>query len=346
MKIFADKLPEQLQSGMKAIYFIAGDEPLQMREACDTVRSAVRAVGAEEREVHHVDNSFKWSTLHDASASMSLFGSHKLIELHLPSGKPGQEGSQALQAYAKTISENKGQSDNTLLIISGKLEGSATNSKWFKALDAVGIYVPVWPVDANRLPGWITHRLRKAGFQPTPEAVSLLAQRVEGNLLACDQEIEKLRLLYPNQSQLDDQAVMNAVHDSSRFDVFTLTDALLQANPVRTSRILAGLQGEGIEPPIILWGITRELRQLITLKHRTDQGQSFDRICRELRIWDKRKPLYQKALQTHTPDQLHQLLLQAEKVDRSIKGLDKGNSWTQLNQLCLTFSGFNPFPSH
>lgn len=346
MKVFADKLPEQLQSGVKAIYFVAGDEPLQMREACDAVRAATRAIGAEEREVHHVDSSFKWSTLHDASASMSLFASHKLIELHLPSGKPGQEGSQALQAYAKTISENKGQSDNTLLIISGKLEGSATNSKWFKALDAVGIYVPVWPVDAQRLPGWITHRLRKAGFQSTPEAVSLLAQRVEGNLLACDQEIEKLRLLYPNQNHLDDQAILNAVHDSSRFDVFTLTDALLQANPVRTSRILAGLQGEGVEPPILLWGITRELRQLITLKHRTDQGQSFDRICRELRIWDKRKPLYQKALHTHSAKKLHTLLMQAEQADRCIKGLEQGNTWFLLNQLCLAFSGFKALPLH
>lgn len=343
MKVFADKLPDQFKSGMKAIYFIAGDEPLQMREACDQVRAAVRAIGAEEREVHHVDNSFQWSTLHDASASMSLFASHKLIELHMPSGKPGKEGSQALQAYAKSISDNKGQSDNTLLIISGKLEGSSTNSKWFKSLDAVGVYVPVWPVDAQRLPGWITHRLRKAGFQATPEAVSLLAQRVEGNLLACDQEIQKLRLLYPDQSHLDDQAVLNAVHDSSRFDVFTLTDALLQADPVRTSRILTGLKGEGVEAPILLWGIARELRQLITLKHRTDQGQSFDRICRELRIWDKRKPLYQKALRQHSPKQLHQLLQQAEQVDRKIKGLEKGDSWSLLSQLCLSFSGFQAF---
>jgi DNA polymerase-3 subunit delta len=343
MKVFADKLSDHLKSGLKAIYFIAGDEPLQMREACDQVRAAVRSAGAEEREVHHVDASFQWSTLHDTSASMSLFASHKLIELHLPTGKPGKEGSLALQAYAKTVSDNKGQSDNTLLIISGKLEGSASNSKWFKTLDAVGIYVPVWPVDAQRLPGWISQRLRKAGFQASPGAVSILAQRVEGNLLACDQEIQKLRLIYPDQKQLDEDAILGAVHDSSRFDVFTLTDALLQANPVRTSRILTGLKGEGVEPPILLWGITRELRQLITLKHRTDQGQSFDRICRELRIWDKRKPLYQRAMQTHSGKQLHQLLLQAEQVDRKIKGLDKGSSWPLLNQLCLAFSGFRAF---
>lgn len=341
MKVFADKLSDQLKSGLKPIYLIAGDEPLQMREASDAVRAAVRQAGAEEREVHHVDNSFSWSTLLEANASMSLFSSHKLIELHIPSGKPGQEGSQALQAYAQEISDNRGQSDNTLMIISGKLEGSSTNSKWFKALDAVGVFVPVWPLDQQRLPGWITHRLRTAGFQPTPEAVSLLAQRVEGNLLACDQEIQKLRLAYPDQSQLDDQAILAAVHDSSRYDVFNLTDALLAGDPVRTSRILTGLQGEGLEPPIILWGITRELRQLINLKHRVDQGQSFDRICRDLRIWDKRKPVYQKAIKAHSGRQLHQLILMAQQVDQRIKGIEKGKSWPILNQLCLKFSGLN-----
>ena len=339
MKIFADKLNDQLTKGLKPIYLIAGDEPLQMREACDAVRAAARKAGAEEREVHHVDSSFSWSALMEANASMSLFASHKLIELHLPNGKPGQEGSQALQAYAKEISDNRGRSDNTLLIISGKLESSATNSKWFKALDGVGIFVPVWPLDQQRLPGWITHRLRTAGFHPTPEAVALLAQRVEGNLLACDQEIEKLRLAYPDQQQLDDQAILAAVHDSSRYDVFNLTDALLNADPVRTSKILAGLKGEGLEPPIILWGITRELRQLINLKHRVEQGQSFDQICKSLRIWDKRKPVYQRALQAHTSGQLHQLILQAEQVDQRIKGLQKGDSWPLLQQLCLHFSG-------
>jgi DNA polymerase-3 subunit delta len=339
MKIFTDKLSEQLKSGLKPIYLISGDEPLQMREACDLVRTSVRKAGAEEREVHHVDNNFAWSTLIEANASMSLFSSHKLIELHIPSGKPGQEGSQALQAYAKEISDNRGQSDNTLLIISGKLEGSSTNSKWFKALDAVGVFVPVWPLDSQRLPSWITHRLRAAGFQATPEAVALLAQRVEGNLLACDQEIQKLRLAYPDQNTLDDQAIMAAVQDSSRYDVFNLTDAVLNADPVRTSRIITGLQGEGLEPPIILWGITRELRQLINLKHRTEQGQSFDHICRELRIWDKRKPLYKKALSVHSSKQLHQLILMAEQVDQRIKGMQKGKSWPLLSQLCLKFSG-------
>lgn len=339
MKVFADKLPEQLKGGLKPVYLISGDEPLQMREASDAVRAAARSQGAEEREVYHVDNSFSWSTLADSNASMSLFSSHKLVELHLPSGKPGQEGSQALQAYAQEISDNRGQSDNTLLIIAGKLESSATNSKWFKALDTVGIFVPIWPMDQQRLPGWITHRLRAAGFQPTPEAVTLLAQRVEGNLLACDQEIQKLRLAYPDQTQLDDQAVLNAVHDSSRYDVFNLTDAMLLADPVRTSRVLTGLQGEGLEPPIILWGVTRELRQLINLKHRVDQGQSFERICRDLRIWDKRKPIYQKAIQSHSTRQLHQLILMAEQVDQRIKGIHKGDSWPLLTQLCLTFSG-------
>ncbi|OPX56660.1 DNA polymerase III, delta subunit [Oceanospirillum multiglobuliferum] len=346
MKIFADKLSDHLKGKLKPIFFVSGDEPLQMREACDQIRAAVRKMGAEEREVYQVDNSFNWGVLHDASASMSLFASHKLIELHLPSGKPGQEGSQALQAYAKQISDDKGHSDNTLLIISGKLESSAANSKWFKALDAVGIYLPIWPIDASRLNGWISHRLRQAGFHATPEAISLLASRVEGNLLACDQEIQKLRLIYPEQNQLDENAILNAVQDSARFDVFALTDAMLLGDAVRTSKILTGLKGEGIEPPIILWGITRELRQLITLKHRVDQGQSFERLCKDLRIWDKRKPIYQRAMQQHSLRELQQLILQAEQVDRRIKGLDskalKNSVWPLLSQLCLSFSGLEP----
>lgn len=214
MKIRLDQLKIQLQKTLAPIYFVSGDEPFQVGEACQLIREQARAQGVTEREVFHVDRSFDWNQLTASAGAMSLFAERKLIEVQLPTGKPGDAGAKALVAYAEQAAE-----ENILLVISGKLEAAQQRSKWYKALDKVGAMLAIWPIDAAQLPQWIRQRLQLRGLKPTPEAVALLADRVEGNLLAADQEMEKL-LLLNGAGDVDAEQVMEAVSDSARFDAF------------------------------------------------------------------------------------------------------------------------------
>jgi DNA polymerase III subunit delta len=337
VKVFPDKLPEALSKKLPPVVIVAGDEPLQHMEACDAVRAAARTKGIEEREVLHVEANFAWGRLRETAASLSLFASRKLIELRLGSSNLGQEGTKALKEHAEQLSG----SDDVLLISMGKLDYRQQKSAWFQALDKVGLFVPVWPVDIARLGFWLRDRAQRHGLTLDLDAARLLGERTEGNLLAADQELQKLALLMPPGARIGPAQIAGGVEDSARYDVFTLVDACLKGERERVSRIMRGLRGEGVEAPIVLWALARELRTLLSLHQHLDQGQSFEHACKAQKpaIFDKRRPAYQQAIARLPMKRLHKLLLFAQRLDLAIKGATPLPTWDGLHDLALTLAG-------
>lgn len=324
MKVRPDQLQSHLKNELAAIYFISGDEPLQVMESADRIRAAARQRDYTEREVMDVDAQFDWNLLLDAANSMSLFAEKRILELRLPSGKPGKAGSQVLQEYAQRPAD-----DAVLIISSGKLEGSAKNSKWFKTLDQQGVVIPCWPVNLDQLPGWIDQRLQSKGIQADRDAVKLLADRVEGNMLAAAQEVDKLFLLY-GAARLDFQQVASAVADSSRYNIYDLVDSALQGDVVRSAKIIGGLKSEGVEPILLLWALSREIRQLVQI---SEARVSADAAMSQLRIWDSRKPLLRRALSRHKANRWKLFLKRCARIDRVVKGVEDGRAWDELLML-------------
>ena len=227
MKIRYEQLATSLKQKLAPVYLVSGDEPFQANESCVQIRTAAQENGYTEREIFHVERSFDWSNLGLSGNSLSLFSDRKLIELRMPAGKPGTEGSRAIVEFLDAQSD-----DTLLLIVTSKLDATAQRGKWVKAVESAGVHLPVWPIDAQRLPGWIQARLAKRGCTIDPDALPLLVDRVEGNLLAADQELEKLRLLY-GEGRISLEQVQSAVADSSRYDVFSLVDECLRGNAAR-----------------------------------------------------------------------------------------------------------------
>lgn len=334
MRLRPEQLERDLQKQLLPIYLVSGDEPLLVQECTDRIRAAARAAGCTEREVLEVDGrSFDWNQLLSSAAALSLFAERKLIELRLPTGKPGAEGSKALVEYAQNCGE-----DNILMIIAGKIDRQSTNSKWFKTLDQSGAIVQVWPVDARELPRWIERRVQGAGMTIDAEALQLLADRVEGNLLAAAQEIEKLRLL-ATESHISAATVTGAVADNARYDLFGLVDAAVAGDAEHALRMLYGLRGEGTEGAVVLWALAREIRTLREARRLIDGGQPAQQVLRSLRVWDKRQPLVQSALRRHDAQSVDQLMAQAGRADGSIKGFADGKPWDNLALLVQQLAG-------
>ncbi|WP_016702699.1 DNA polymerase III subunit delta [Pseudomonas chlororaphis] len=337
MKLAPAQLGKHLQGTLAPIYVISGDDPLLCQEAADAIRSAARQQGFDERQVFSADANFDWGTLLQAGASMSLFAEKRLLELRLPSGKPGDKGAAAFIEYCSRPAE-----DTLLLISLPKLDGSAQKTKWGKALidGEQTQFIHIWPVDASQLPQWIRQRLSQAGLSASQDAVELIAARVEGNLLAAAQEIEKLKLMAEG-GQITVETVQAAVADSARFDVFGLVDAILNGEAAHALRMLEGLRGEGVEPPVILWALSRELRSLANMSLQYSQGTPLDKVFSQARppVWDKRKPLMSKALQRYSAPRWAQLLLDAQRIDAQIKGQAAGSPWSSLSRLSLLMAG-------
>lgn len=337
MKLNPSQLARHLQGSLAPVYCISGDEPLLCQEAADAIRAAARAQGFGERQVFHADAGFDWGQLYQAGASLSLFAERRLIELRIGNGKPGDKGAAALLEYLARPPE-----DTLLLISLPKLDGSTQKTKWAKALiegEQVQ-FLQIWPVDAHQLPQWIRQRLADAGCTATQEAVDLIAARVEGNLLAAAQEIEKLRLLAEND-RIDAETVQAAVADSARYDVFGLLETVLAGDAAHALRMLNGLRGEGVEALFILAMLARELRQLAGIAHQHAQGVPLEKAFASARppIWDKRKPLVSRAIQRHPAQRWAQLLGLAQRVDAQVKGQAAGDPWATLARLCMEFAG-------
>jgi DNA polymerase-3 subunit delta len=339
VQINPEQLGSRLQGPLAPVYFISGDEPLRVMETADAVRAQARKQGYDEREVLTVQPGFDWSTLESTAGSLSLFSQRRVIDLRLPTGKPGDAGSKALRAYAEQPPE-----ETILLITAGKLEQSARRSKWVQALDRAGVVVFVWPLDTQQFPAWVRTRMRQRGLEPTTEAVSLLAERVEGNLLACVQEIDKLYLLQ-GEGPVDAAAITAMVADSARFDVFTLVDAALGGDGVRCARILHGLQGEGVAAPMVLWALTRELRQLAMMADAVAGGEAIPKVLARFRVWQGRKRATGQALGRLSSVACRDLLQRCAEVERVIKGRASGNPWDELLQLALLLAGVTVFPA-
>lgn len=329
MKLNPEQLSQHLQQPLLPVYLLSGDEPLLIQEAGDALRQAARQQGFEEREVMHAESGYQWEDLLNSANAMSLFAARKIIELHIPNGKPGTKGAEMLGSYLASPSP-----DTLLLIFCPRLDGASQKSKWFKAIDQAGATLAFWPIDSQRLPGWIQQRFTQQGMNVSREAANLLADRVEGNLLAAVQEIEKLKLVYPEQTIAADD-ILNAVADSARYDLFNLSDTALAGQSQRCLRMLSGLQAEGTDATLVLWALARDIRMLLELKQSTGSGAVNEAQFRQHRIWGKRKSLVNRALSLHTCDSLQDLLHQCGDVDQAIKGMSRNNPWLLLTDISL-----------
>lgn len=326
MKLRIDQLGNHLRQGLAPVYLLAGDEPLLIQEAADQIRAAARGRGFASRELYHVDKGFDWNELLANANTMSLFGDQKLIELRF-NAKPERDGQEALQRYLANPSP-----DNVLLLILPKLDASSQKAKWFTACDEAGIAIIVYPVDARELPRWLEHRLASAGLQVGADALQFLSDKVEGNLLAAMQEVEKLRLLY-GAGALTLEQVQSAVTDNARYNVFDLIDTALSGDTVKALRMLNGLRGEGEEPLGLLFLLTREVRTLLAVGLALAQRQNPGQAMQQNGVWPKRQPLVQQALRRHTAASLQALLSQALAVDMAVKGRGDDLPWEGLTSL-------------
>ncbi len=333
MRIKPEQLSSHLKRGLAHVYLVSGDEPLQLEECCDAIRAQARQESYTEREVLTATKDFDWGGLTHAAQSLSLFAQRRVLELRLPTGKPGDAGGAALAAYAAHPPQ-----DNLLLVICPKLDSATQKSKWFSALERAGVIVQIWPVAMEAMPAWITRRMNAKGMQVSSEAAALLAERVEGNLLAAVQDIEKLYLLY-GPTRIDLDAITHAVTDSARFDVYEFVDTALKGDAPRTARILAGLRGEGVEPILVLWALAREMRSLAGMAYDCQGGMSPEQALVKYRVWDKRKLPVSHALRRHKLAVWQQQLRTAAQIDRMIKGVCAGNVWDELLQMSLAVAG-------
>ena len=330
MNVRPDQLADVLNRQLHPVYMISGDEPLQVMESSDRVRATCRQQDYTEREVFDVDTSFDWQLLKDEANSLSLFSSRRILDLRIPSGKPGREGGQALKEYAANLPE-----DTVLLITSGKLEAAQKKSAWFKALDQAGVVMQCWPIGPDRLPAWIKQRFQSRGMQASREVIDYVCQRVEGNLLAAAQEIDKLNLLV-GPGVVDIDSVREAVADSSRFSVFELADSALAGDQVRVMRILHGLHAEGIEPILVTWSLAKDIRLLAAVSAKRD---SADYALKQAGVWQNRLPLYKSCLARHSTDRFNRLLQRCAKIDGITKGQQPGNVWDELQTLGYLLAG-------
>ena len=331
MQLRLDALDTHLAKSLSPLYVIASDEHLLALEAADKIRKTARANGYTERDVLVVERSFKWGELLAANQSQSLFGDKKLIELRIPTGKPGKDGGQALQEYAANLNP-----DNLTIISLPKLDWATAKAAWVGTLQQAGVYIDIPLVERAHLPGWIANRLSAQQQNADRQCMDFIADRVEGNLLAAHQEIQKLGLLYPT-GKLTFEQVHDAVLNVARYDVFKLNEAMLSGDAARLMRMMDGLKGEGEALPLVLWAVAEEVRTLLKLKSGVTQGKQLGMLLKEYRIWGPREKLMEPALRRISLATLQTALQEAAQIDKMVKGLRakafSGDAWDALSQL-------------
>jgi len=333
MQLRFDALDTHLTKPLAGLYVITSDEHLLALEASDKIRKTARAQGFSEREVLIVDRSFKWGELLAANQSQSLFGDKKLIELRIPTGKPGKDGGKALQDYSASLSP-----DNVTLITLPKLDWATQKAVWVASLQQASVFIDIPLVERAYLPAWLGVRLAAQRQIANRECLDFIAERVEGNLLAAHQEIQKLALLYP-EGPLSFEQVHDAVLNVARYDVFKLNEAMLSGDTLRLVRMLDGLQGEGEALPLVLWAVAEEIRTLLKLKSGVAQGRTLSQLTKEHRIWGPRERLIEPALRRLKLSTLESALQEAAQIDKMVKGLRaknfSGDAWDAMLQLGL-----------
>jgi DNA polymerase-3 subunit delta len=324
-----DQLTAHLERELRPLYILTGDEPLALKEGVDAIRQAARRQGYDERLSYTAERYFDWKQLKASSQSISLFSSRRLLELHIPSGKPGVEGGKALQEFAANL-----PADTVALITLPKLDKTGQGSAWFSALEKVGVVIPLQTVEIERLPRWIGNRLQAQGQQVDEATLEFLANQVEGNLLAAHQEIQKLGLLYP-AGPLNPEAVREAVLNVSRYDVFQLGDALLAGDPARTAKILQGLEAEGAQPLALLGVLAWLLRGVTRVKLAESRGENLANAMQQAKIWGDRQGQVKRMLARVSLRQLQAAMLKMAEIDKTCKGIASGKPWLELSRLCI-----------
>ena len=345
MQLKPDQLANHLQRGLKSLYVLHGDEPLLQQEALDAIRAAARSHGFTERSAHTVAGShFDWSEVLAAGGSLSLFAEKQIIEIRIPSGKPGKDGSVALQQIAEQSLNN----DSTLtVVLLPRLDKTTRTGAWFMALEQHGVSIEVQTIERNALPQWIAQRLAAQGQrvesgEPGQRTLQFFADRVEGNLLAAHQEIQKLGLLFPGDGSdgvLTFAQVESAVLNVARYDVFKLSEAVLSGQAVRVQRMLDGLQAEGEAEVLVHYTLAEDIRALKRVKDAMAAGRPLPMALREQRIWGVRERLFERVLPKMSDAALGQLLQSAHLVDGIVKGLKQPDwpvsGWQALHRLAL-----------
>ena len=345
MQLAANQLGNHLQRGLKSLYTLHGDEPLLQQEALDAIRAVARAQGYTERTSHTVAGAhFDWSEVLASGGSLSLFADKQIVEIRIPSGKPGKDGSVALQQLAEAA---QGNDDVLTIVMLPRLDKMTKSSAWFGALESCGVTLQVEPVERNALPQWIAQRLaaqgqRVAAGEEGQRTLQFFADRVEGNLLAAHQEIQKLGLLFPastNAGELSFEQVESAVLNVARYDVFKLSEAVLAGQAVRVQRMLDGLQAEGEAEVLVHYTLAEDIRALKRVKDAMGQGRPLPMALRENRIWGVKERLFERVLPRLSAAMLTDLLQDAHEVDGMVKGLKQPDwpvaPWQALQLLAL-----------
>ena len=334
MNISPERLPDHLAKGLAPLYVVFGDEPLTAIEAADSLRAAARAAGYTERSVYTVQGRYNWNAIFAAGDNLSLFAERRLLEIHIPSGKPGIDGGKALDTYASKL-----PADTLTLITLPGLDWRATQSRWFSALAAVGTVVESKPIERAALPAWMERRLAKQGLLAERAALEFLADRVEGNLLAAQQEIDKLALLLP-PGKISLADIENAVVDVSRLDAELLQDALLQGDTARYARIVADLRHSGEHPVAFMWRLADVVRMLLRLKFGVKQGEALGALLKQARVRDQRRPWVEKAMARLSSARIEAAQALLALLDRQAKGLERvGDPWDTIIQMGLVMAG-------
>ncbi len=333
MQLRPEQLASQLSKALAPLYILHGNEPLLVLEAADAIRAAARQQGFDEREVLVVGQGFKWDALTLSSGNLSLFGARKIIDLRIPTGKPGREGGEALTRHAENASSSAGEI--ITLITLPELDWATRKTAWFVSLEKAGVMIELNAPELSRLPDWIAERLARQQQRAPREALEFIAQRVEGNLLAAHQEIQKLGLLYP-AGELSTEQVSDAVLNVARYDVDKLRAAFLSGDIARIARLLEGLRGEGCATPLVLWALSSELHTLAAVRSALDAGQPAANALRAERVFDNRRAdAISRTASRLSSALLRVALLHAARIDRMIKGLSAGDVWDEFLQLAL-----------
>jgi DNA polymerase-3 subunit delta len=337
MKLKPEQLTTELDKPLHPVWLITGDEPLLVQECMDALRQSARKQGYLERVVLEVDRSFDWQMLKNEAATLSLFAERKLTELRLGNAKPGVPGSKALVDYCAHLPE-----DNVLLIECARLDGTTLKSKWVQTIEKIGVLIQIWPVELNEMPRWLGQRARRIGLQLDQECVSLLSNRLEGNLLAASQELEKLKLLH-DDTPISAGMIQSEVADASRYDVFDLTEQCINGHARHGIKILHQLQSEGAEAPQVLWALGRELRLLAALAHAARRNQPETGVFQKHRVLPRRQAAYKQAAKRLPGPALQHLLALCKQVDDSIKGINRQqNPWSLLTEIVVELAGAGP----
>jgi len=331
VKLFAERLPEQLSRQLAPVYLIAGPERLIVEEAADQVRKACRDRQIDERIRLTADRGFKWDELGQSTETGSLFASRRLVELRLPTGKPGTEGGKTIRQWVED------QRDDVLLIICDQWEMQQERSAWVKAIEKAGVYVPAWNVKPPQLPRWIGQRLASRGLKGDEEVCRFLAERLEGNLLAAAQEVDRLALLFPD-SRLEMEQVREAVADSARFDAFRLAELVMTGHPGAALRCIRGLRESDSPEPAVLWALGRELEIALSVGRR-GRREPLQRVFSDLGVWKARQAPIEACIRRNGERRLEQGVARLSRLDLLSKGQVQGDFWQELERLCVAMAG-------